>query len=387
MDDIGNSLNNKNFILTLDDVNNLTKSSGSTKVNITKKIASHYKAGGFNSGQMEIAEQIFELLVKDTQVGIRQALSEVLKDAKDIPKDIVVELANDIEEVSLPVVEFSKILSDKDLIEIVANSESTAKKVAIAKRDDVTENLSNALIEHSTAEVVDTLLHNKSAKVSEEGYNNIVSDYANNEEVLGALIERDRLPVNVLEHLASAVSDAICDRLAKKHSSSFEKIDKIIQKGKVLATKKVIESECSDYEYGNFLGLMDSMSIAKDLFPIFALSMGNLALFEAHMARITKISVANIKTLVKDQSNKGVRALYTKAKLPEEMYLVTELMIEVIREMSGNIKSYGIFASEESAIDMIELIQQKAQLFQMLDKEVNNLDYVLTLVEKNAKSG
>ena len=200
MSDVGKMKGKDNFILTLDDVNNLMTSTEAKKVNITKKIANHYKSGDFNKGQKQIAEQIFELLVKDTHVGIRKVLSEALKDVGDIPKDIILDLANDIDDVSLPVVEFSELLSDDDLLKIINKSDSVAKKVAIAKRDHVTEHISDALIMSASEEVVDTLLNNKTAQVSEKGYNNIVTDFANNEHVLGSLIERDQLPVKVIEH-------------------------------------------------------------------------------------------------------------------------------------------------------------------------------------------
>ena len=104
------------------------------------------------------------------------------------------------------------------------------------------------------------------------------------------------------------------------------------------------------------------------------------------MARKTQISAANVKTLIKDQSNKGIRALYSKASLPEEMYSVTELMIDVIREMDGKIKGFGLFAGEESAIEMIQMMQDKVQLIEMMGKQVEHLDYAFSLIELSAKS-
>ena len=80
-----------------------------------------------------MAEDIFRIMGKDTEVRVREALSQNLKEKPNVPHDIAVSLAKDVDSVSLPVLQFSEVLSDADLIEIV-RSQDPAKPVAIAQR-------------------------------------------------------------------------------------------------------------------------------------------------------------------------------------------------------------------------------------------------------------
>lgn len=373
--------NDENFILSMEDVNHLLGNSSENKIDVTNKIASYYKSGGFDSNQMQIAQDIFRLLVKDTETSIRQALSESLKDADNIPKEIILDLAQDIEEVSLPVVQFSNILTDADLIDIVNSSKSTAKQVAIAKRDNVSENLSNALINTSSEEVVGTLLDNNTANVSVDGYSRIVDQHGNNEQLLSSLVERDQLPVRVIEHLASAVSDAIYEKLSSKHTEIFDQIDSMVSRSREVVTMKVIGLDYSEGDFNKFMELMEKKEISSETMPLYALAMGNLPIFEVCMSRLTKLNHANIKPLVRDQSNKGIRALFTKAHLPEDSYAITELMLDVIRSKQGKLSACGLFLTEESTKELIEAIKEKASFYEKMGKDVSKLDYVLSIVD------
>ncbi len=62
---------------------------------------------------------------RDAKVMVRKALSESVKENLDIPKDIALTLAADVVEVAAPILEFSKALSDEDLLEIIQNKRLT----------------------------------------------------------------------------------------------------------------------------------------------------------------------------------------------------------------------------------------------------------------------
>jgi len=168
-------------ILSDDDIQKLIKSSVEKRLDVTKKIGKYYSAGGFDEDQMKIAERIFRILLKDTEVEVRKVLSESVKLSKDIPNDVIMELAKDINEVSIPVLEFSEVLTDDDLIEIIESTEDISKQESVSQRKAVSEVVSNALIETGHASVVDKLLHNDGARVADDGYKKIIDDFSNNE--------------------------------------------------------------------------------------------------------------------------------------------------------------------------------------------------------------
>ena len=128
--------------LTQDDVSRLLSDpSVDTRVETAAKIADGFNAGALSDGERKMAEEIFRVMVKDAEVRVREALALNLKESSGIPHDVAVSLAKDVEQVALPVLQFSDVLTDDDLIEIIA-SQSPEKQVAIAKRKNVSDNVS-----------------------------------------------------------------------------------------------------------------------------------------------------------------------------------------------------------------------------------------------------
>ena len=108
--------------LTRDDAERLLKMpSAKGRAVVAGKIAQDFKAGVLSVKEREIAIAIFRLLVEDAATKVRSALASHLKSCVDLPKEIVHTLARDLEEeVSVPVLEFSRLLDDDELLAVIA---------------------------------------------------------------------------------------------------------------------------------------------------------------------------------------------------------------------------------------------------------------------------
>ena len=133
------------------------------RTEIAGKIALQHPA--LSAEQRKLAEDIFRLMVRDAEVRVRQALSRQLKENQFVPHDVAMSLAKDVEDVSLPMLEFSEVLSDADLIEIVRSQEAI-KAQAVARRAHVSTAVSDALVDTHNEDVVATLVANSGAKIS-----------------------------------------------------------------------------------------------------------------------------------------------------------------------------------------------------------------------------
>ena len=58
-------------------------------------------------------------MIKDAEVRVREALAQNLKENPDLPHDVALSLAQDVDQVALPILQFSDVLTDDDLIEII----------------------------------------------------------------------------------------------------------------------------------------------------------------------------------------------------------------------------------------------------------------------------
>jgi hypothetical protein len=81
----------------------------------------------------EITYEVLEILVRDQVTRVRQVIADVLKDVANVPPDVIRSLARDSEiVVAGPVLRFSPVLTDEDLLQIIQNAPIPGALVAIA---------------------------------------------------------------------------------------------------------------------------------------------------------------------------------------------------------------------------------------------------------------
>ena len=111
----------------------------------------------------EVLCQLAELVESEARVHVAKLLAPLDR----APGNVVVKLANDEIEVAQPLLEFSNVLSDDDLIEIIAN-QSEEHRVAIAGRTQVPERVGEAIVEHGETASVIKLVRNTNAELGQQ---------------------------------------------------------------------------------------------------------------------------------------------------------------------------------------------------------------------------
>ncbi len=138
--------------------------------------------------------------------------------------------------------------------------------------------------------------------------------------------------------------------------------------------------QTTEQDYYQFCKSMRQLQIDEKLMPISALCIGNLNLFEVCMARILKVPVVNVRTLLFDSSNKGFKMLYERAGLPSSLYPATESLVEVLREICEELQDVGITLSKTTATKIITNMMMRAEE----NGSVENMDYIITLIRHHA---
>ena len=160
--------------LTEDDVKTLlTNPSGEQRAETAAKIAAYFDPEKLTAEEKQLAEDNFLIMVKDAEIRVREALSENLKENPYVPHEVALSLAQDVDQVALPVLQFSEVLSDQDLTEIIKSQDSN-KQIAIAGRATVSEEVSEALVQTQDENVVAELVENEGAEISEESFETVV---------------------------------------------------------------------------------------------------------------------------------------------------------------------------------------------------------------------
>jgi len=92
--------------------------SAATRAEMAVKLAGQFEAGALSQSERQIAEEIFRTLTRDAATRVRRALADHLKESRELPHDVALALARDIEDVAVPMLEHSAVLTEADLVEI-----------------------------------------------------------------------------------------------------------------------------------------------------------------------------------------------------------------------------------------------------------------------------
>lgn len=163
----------------------------------------------------DLTIETLEQLARDEEPRVRAMLAEEIKHLDCVPKGVIKQLAHDAEEiVATPILEYSPLLSDTDLIEIVAAAHANAMLAAVARRKGLSADVSDAVVAKRDTKAVALLLANVDATIRLKTLDRIVSQAAEVAEWHGPLVLRAELSPRVIRRIASFVSSALIEVLA-----------------------------------------------------------------------------------------------------------------------------------------------------------------------------
>jgi len=346
----------------------LSDPSAETRAETAAKIAAQFEGATLNEGERRLAEEIFRFMVRDAEVRVREALSRNLKSSRDLPHDVALALARDVETVALPMLEASVVLTDEDLIEIVRGA-SPGKQVAIARRPTVSGSVSEALIDSRNGEAVATLVGNEGADLTEDALQRVIDSYGDQESVQGPLVRRANLPVTVAERLVATVSDSLREYLVTHHELSAAVASDLILESRERATVNLLPPGAQSADVAQ---LVRHLQVNNRLTPsliLRAICMGDVAFFEASLALLGRTPIVNARALIHDQGRLGLQSIYLRAGLPERLYPAFRVAVDVVHETDFDGREND---RERHVCRMIERI-----LTQHEDVGQENLDYLL----------
>ena len=172
---------------------------------------------GAQEKAQRFVEETLEVLARDQATRVRQILAEALKAVAHAPPPVIQRLARDAEDVvACPILEFSPLLSDEDLLEIIASSGLSSRLCAISRRSNLGEVISDAIVQRNDRKAVTELLANSSAQIREETLDSLIDGSMTETSWQPPLVERPALPVGAVKKLASFVAETLLQKLQSR---------------------------------------------------------------------------------------------------------------------------------------------------------------------------
>ncbi|MEX6723066.1 DUF2336 domain-containing protein [Parapedomonas caeni] len=137
-------------------------------------------------------------------------------------------LASDEIEVARPVLEKSKALRDPELIEII-RTRSDEHRLAIAVRDHVSAEVSDALIEHGSNDVIERLIRNEDAVLSRRAMEYLVAESRRVDRFQEPLLGRNDLPGDLAHRMYWWVSAALRRHILRHFTIPADVLDRALE--------------------------------------------------------------------------------------------------------------------------------------------------------------
>ncbi|NKB21632.1 MAG: DUF2336 domain-containing protein [Alphaproteobacteria bacterium] len=318
--------------LTQTDVRRLLdEPSAANREDAALKVASAYSAEELSDEERNIAEDIIRVMTQDAEVRVRAALAENLKEYSGLSHDIAKKLAGDVDSVALPVIQFSEVLTDDDLLEIVRN-EGAAKQTAVAGRVSVSEQVSEALVDTGNEDVVVTLVSNDGAQISSKSFSKVIDTFGENERVNAGMVGRAKLPVAISERLVNLVSEKLRDEMVAQHELPVDLASDLILQSRERATLGLLSPGDGIMDVHALITQLHNNNRLTPSIILRAICMGDIEFFEISVSVLSRLPLGAARALIHDDGALGLPAIVDRAGLPEAMKPMFKAAIDVSNE-------------------------------------------------------
>jgi uncharacterized protein (DUF2336 family) len=310
--------------LTIADANTLVLDPSSENREQTAiKITELFKSKALDAGATGTVEEILRIFAHDAAIRVRKAVSQQLQHEPDLPEDVALALAQDVDDVAVPVLRFSRALSDADLAELAA-SEGQTKLYAMAARHQVGPVLSDALIDHGDETTVATLLANAGSRPTEAGMMTALDRFSESDLVQAPLARRTDVPPAVLVRMITLVSDHVLKELSSRKDLPADLAADIIAQAEERAFVGLADEHADPAEMVAHLVKADRLT---SNLAVRGLVSGDFDFFEHAMAHLAGMKMDVARSLIHDAGTLGVKELCRKASTPDRS---TELIVAAI---------------------------------------------------------
>jgi uncharacterized protein (DUF2336 family) len=270
--------------------------------------------------------EVLEILVSDQVTRVRQIIADTLKDVADAPPDIIQRLARDCDiAVAGPVLQFSPVLTDADLLDIIAADPIAGARAAIAQRPVVRAPVSDAIGASGDIAAVTALLANPSAQIREETLDRLIDMAPDILPWHAPLVNRPALPANAARRLARFVATSLLgvlkDRKDLDPATTREVaaivMSRIAEEETLDAAKEVDPGAIAAARAHRLHaeGRLDAAAIDD------AIDLGDRHFLRAGLALRAGLPVDSIDRVIAAHSAKGIVALAWKAGLSMHLAL------------------------------------------------------------------
>ena len=262
---------------------------------------------------------ILRQLIHDVEMSVRKDVASRLAKLDDVPRELVLALANDEIEVAQPLLIDCTVLHDADLIEIVRHR-TQAHQLAIAMRKSLSEDVSQSLVDTGDVDVITKLIENGDARISESLMEYLVAESKHVDSFQNPLVSREDLPANLARKMYWWVSAAVRQHIVENFRVDPTEIDNSIED----VVENQIETDATSSDKPSKAARaareIDKQGKLTEEFLVNLLKDGEVSLFEASFARATEMPIKLVRRMLYEPGGEGLAMACKAGGFSAEMF-------------------------------------------------------------------
>ena len=266
------------------------------------------RGGQFAPSEHELMADILLKLVREIEQPVRRELAERLADSPQAPRELIVYLANDAVEVAHPVLMRSTALDDESLVGVV-RERTMRHRLAVAMRADVSEIVSDALVEHGEEDVIRTLLENANARISTATMDYLVEQARTVDAYQQPILSRSDIGADQAKSLYWLVSAALRRRILEKFQIEPSELDAQLESAVDSLVKEDASRPAQEPAADKAAQVARRLAENNALTPtmmVQVLRQGEVTLFEAMFAELTGLRVGLVRKILYQEGGEGL---------------------------------------------------------------------------------
>jgi len=328
-----------------------------------------------NERERVLMLEILKDLIGSCELSVRKSISQKLASAHDIPIELARELANDEAEIAFPILSQSKVLQDEDLIEVIRNR-TVQHQLAVAIRNPVSHDVSDALVESGHEEVITKLLTNKAAKISDTTIEYLVDQSERVKSYQDPILHRDDLDPKLAQRMFLWVSAALRQHIMENYKVDMTFIDDILERS---ALETFTSVELRGKSASTSRRLADALAEEGQATPdmmVMALECGEVSLFVSMLQRETGLRENLLTRFIAEPTGEGLTVVARAIGIGKPQFVQLYALCRKVHPPTG--ESFGKILKK--VLTLYRDIDQRAAL-QIISRWRRDIGYLQAVRE------
>ncbi len=256
-----------------------------------------------NERQRALMFGILQSVIDEIEASVRQAVAGRLALFDDVPRDLVIRLANDEIRIAYPILKDSGLLRDSDLIEVIKHR-TEEHMLAITLRNTISASVSDALVESGRQPVVISLLKNPNADISNRTMEYLVEQSKRVDSFQEPILRRGDLEPELAKKMLLWVSAALRKHIVDQFNLDRATVDEILEDVTEVEIKNTLET--GQRKVDLLAEALKSEGLVTVDMLMTALREGEIPLFVALFSKVTKLREHLVQRLLFEPGGEGL---------------------------------------------------------------------------------